>query len=115
MTIEAYLFQLKKLSEKSNDITLNNYKSEFEKIFDWVINNGIQHTGDTLDKSGTPLWHVNHTKSKHYKLVEMQSSVKAQESALMDLKYHFFEIDLDILIKQIEGLTITLKENGQHK
>jgi hypothetical protein len=45
----------------------------------------------------------------------MQSSIKAQESVLLELKYHFFEIDLDILIKQIEGLTITLKENGQHK
>lgn len=41
----------------------------------------------------------------------MQSCIKARGSGLMDLKYHFFEIDLDTLIKQIEGLTMPLPSN----
>ena len=111
MTIEDYLYQLQELSGKANQITLSNYRTEFKKIFEWVIKNGIRHTGDTLDKTGTPLWHVNYTKSKRYRVVAEHSSIKAQENALKDLKYHFFEIDLDVLIKQIEGIKITLKEN----
>lgn len=98
MTIQEYLKGLKNFQDSLNGITLNNYKSELNKIFDFGIENGKIFYGD-IQNNNAPHWNLYHTKVEKYPSIENESNANKQSE--LEFVISEVETDLGIIISYI--------------